>query len=1281
MIKFEQVFKAKDLNNEDYSGKIIGYSNKVLLYCKDSKKNIFQNLILFSDLKSITSFKLCKSLSEIKNKFYQLFKENVKVENKNSYLRLYLDIPNEEITKIVSKVLTLSRDFTEEEKEEIFDKSPNKNKEKASDYCGKKNNKQDEESKVERYYEFNEKQKIYENKQKYHSSCIHSMLILKDGRLISSSWDGTIKIYNKNNYYVDMTINAHKGHINQIVSLEDGNFASCSEDKTIKIWKIEDNKYTEVQTILGHEDTIYNILQMSKELLLTGSESVIKFWKKENEKWVNDENYKEIKVESQVADTLKINDNEILCYCKNSFDFYHIEKGKEPIKLINISTSCSWPFSNLMINLNENIAIAGGNSGNSALQMIDIKNRKKIKDINYSNQITSIVKVSNSIFFAGDNQGNIIRFDYNSSNNNITDNVIGKVHQNSINCIILDLKGKIISGSEDHNIKIWDSLTMIPLDLLNPEIFETVKKEVVIKEENIKKSNEKIRENLINKDLFLCPKCLKNIPLFFSFDIDDKKDIYLNYDCYCNDKNNIQSIKLSELINIWKNKTFNIGKCNSHSTEGKFCPKCKKWLCPECIKVHNDIKGSHANLLSKIEILFNKNCNIHNKKCNGFCNTCYNEICSACAGYFNDGHKKYTHEDQSANIFENLEFQCVSEFKKMVNKMKNRILNYKNQQIEKLDKIIDAINKLRDEINQEYEIIERNNNYLTTYYLNLFNTYFNYRDAPSYNLNENVSKFQFNKKFLIIESENNDKYEEISLKTLETFKTCNLYQIKYYIESNKDEPIFELNINNNKDDSICSIIQLKDKTIAAGLYNSKKIVFYDYTFKKLTDNNITTKGNITSLCEVNNNRIAVATYNPYNIVIYDISQKDNGVFKELAILEGHQNRINSVIELNNNYLISGEDDSSYEIFSWDSENYKLQQKLKGHESNVNFIIKLKRDNYFASCGQDAKIIIWNNLSQFITFNFSYPIRRICNLETDKIVAVDSVRKIHVIYNYSKGGSINQFSSIHSSEIISVLSLDDNRIVTADSEKLISIYEPENLNNKYYKFSYCMHNKSPINVLYQTQNFHLLTGDSKGFLNSWSPQYNNNLNNNEEEEENKVEIFKDSSIVQENERQMILDWISPINSNKSFKSILLYRASNNGDNPQSFHSNCDNKGPTITFLKHCSTGYRLGGYTNYSWQSEGDFIYDPNSFLFSLNNRKKFNKKNSNNNIFLNKEYGPYFNKGIYFNSNGNWLSKNNVYCYNSSCYDGTIKDLIGEDTTSSSKAFRISDMEVFLLKY
>ena len=1282
MINFEKDFKAKDINGEEYTGKIAGYPNKVLIKCQDNKNNVFQNLILISDLKNITSFKLCNNLIEIKNKFYQLFGENIKVDNQKNYLRLYLDIPNDEITKIVSKVLTLSREYSEEEKEKLNCSELIKIRDDSDDDIEEREN--EEENKEEKKADLTDLEKMKKEKEKYHSSCIHSMLILKDERLVSSSWDGTINIYDKNNYYVTMKINAHKDQINQITLLSDGNNASCSNDKTINIYKIEENKYTLIQTLSGHTDAVFKILELNQNLLITGSNSEIKFWKKENEKWVIDSNYKDIKCESQVVDIIKINDNEIMSYCQNSFDFWKIESGKEHTKIINIPTSCGWPYNSLLITMNENIAIAGGNSGDSALQIIDLKNRKKIKDINYSNQISSIVKVSDSIFFGGDKNGNIIRFEYNISNNNVTSNIIGKVHNSSINCIILDLKGKIISGSEDKSIKIWDSLTMIPLDLLNPENFEKIKKEINIKEETILKKNEIIRKNLLNKDLFLCPKCFKNIPLFFSFEIDSKKEIYVNFTCYCNQENKIQKMKLNDILNSWKNNTFAVCKCNSHKKEGKFCPKCKRWLCPDCIPVHNDIKGSHSDLISKIELIFNKNCDKHeNKKCIGFCCSCNSEICTTCAGFFNDGHKKYTNEDKWKEIYENLNFQSVSEFKNIVKKMSYKILNYKNQQIEKLNQIIKKIEEIKNNINVEYEKIEKNNVDLTTYYTNLFNTFFNYGNMSSHYLNETVTRFQFNKYFFITEKEGNDTFDEISRSTFETFKTCNLYNMEFCPEIKIDESLYELNVNkNNNTDHIYSIIQLKNKDIAVGLYNSKKVIFYDFNFKEITDKTINTDGYVTSLCEISKNRIAIGNYSPYNIAIYDISQKN--VIKKIQTLEGHQNRINSIIEINDNYIVSGGNDNPYELFVWDINNYKLNQKLSGHGNYINCITKLKKDNFYASGSQDKYVIIWNGTSNYRKFGFNHEVKNLSSLSLDKIIIIDSVRNIW-IYNYEKGNQIYHFSSIHSNNINSVVSLNDNRIITAGSDNLIAIYEPDQYKMQYHKFVYCLHNNTSIDSLYITKNGNLVSGDAKGFIKVWTPQNHEIIQKQKINEKNeKLEVFTDSSFINENDRKMLLDWILPNNNNHCIKTQLLYRASSHGDNPSSFHSYCDNKGPTITIFRNYNTGYILGGYTNFSWQSDNTGSHnDPNAFLFSINNKKKFCTKNKNGYyaIYLHSSYGPYFGgTEFYFHSSGNWRSSNNVYCCNNNYYESTIKELINVDTTST-QSFRIYDVEVYLIKF
>ena len=170
------------------------------------------------------------------------------------------------------------------------------------------------------------------------------------------------------------------------------------------------------------------------------------------------------------------------------------------------------------------------------------------------------------------------------------------------------------------------------------ELAENLKK--IDEEMGFNEVNDKLKKDITLNEIFLCPKCFKKIPLFISFDIQKEKNdnIIINYLCSC-DKN-FQSINLEDLLNSWKNKKHVSSKCNSHSKEGKYCLKCDRWLCPDCILVHNDIKNSHKDLIAKNEIFLNDKCEEHKKTKIGYCCTCYKQICSTCSGYFNEGHVK-----------------------------------------------------------------------------------------------------------------------------------------------------------------------------------------------------------------------------------------------------------------------------------------------------------------------------------------------------------------------------------------------------------------------------------------------------------------------------------------------------------------------------------------------------------------------------------------------------------------------------------------------------------------
>ena len=79
---------------------------------------------------------------------------------------------------------------------------------------------------------------------------------------------------------------------------------------------------------------------------------------------------------------------------------------------------------------------------------------------------------------------------------------------------------------------------------------------------------------------------------------------------------------------------------------------------------------------------------------------------------------------------------------------------------------------------------------------------------------------------------------------------------------------------------------------------------------------------------------------------------------------------------------------------------------------------------------------------------------------------------------------------------------------------------------------------------------------------------------------------DSKIIGGNTKQMsqLHSWLhSRLQSQANSYWSLCYRASSHGWGGSTFHSRCDNRGPTVTIIR--AHGYIFGGYTDYSWISK------------------------------------------------------------------------------------------------
>lgn len=162
------------------------------------------------------------------------------------------------------------------------------------------------------------------------------------------------------------------------------------------------------------------------------------------------------------------------------------------------------------------------------------------------------------------------------------------------------------------------------------------------------------------------------------------------------------------------------------------------------------------------------------------------------------------------------------------------------------------------------------------------------------------------------------------------------------------------------------------------------------------------------------------------------------------------------------------------------------------------------------------------------------------------------------------------------------------------------------------------------------------------------------------------------LINDEEITTINNWINPA---KKMELTLLYKMTKNGSLAATFHTLCNNKGPTLVIVKS-TLGYKFGGYTTVNWSSRGSYVDDSAAIIFSLDKNLKYNKANSNA-IYDNSSYGPTFGGGHDFYVSNQCDINYSSYCNTPSTYTGCSKDIL----TGGEYNFRVVDYEVYLVKF
>ena len=292
---------------------------------------------------------------------------------------------------------------------------------------------------------------------KNHSTSICHLSQLNDGRLISSSNDSTLNIYQKDTFELQLSIKEHSSGVSFFTQLHNDKIISCSWDHTMNIIKLlDENKYILEQKLTGHNHYVCNAIEIKEnEIISVSYDKTMKIWELGNNKFEctktinfqNSENY---------CNILKINENEFVTssYGDKCISFWSSNDYSNIAKIENIETD--WNFRRLCIIKDGLLCVGGSNS--KGFYLINILNHQLIKNIIGPKDIYSIYECIDGLFLCAIQNENgdysIVKYKYeNDDMKKIVEKE--KAHKYEIRtCFELD-DGTIASGGNDNLIKLW----------------------------------------------------------------------------------------------------------------------------------------------------------------------------------------------------------------------------------------------------------------------------------------------------------------------------------------------------------------------------------------------------------------------------------------------------------------------------------------------------------------------------------------------------------------------------------------------------------------------------------------------------------------------------------------------------------------------------------------------------------------------------------------------------------------------------------------------------------